>query len=273
MTGNPFWIRKTAVEIGPSGGTGRRWDSVRVNFSVVKTDNPQADTATIQLWNLSPDSRNFAKTGQVVRLFAGYESAPLGQIFSGEAKKVANVKDGLDFVTSIEGADGGRIIRVSRLSATYRGPIGLRSLFARVAASMGLSNVVLPDSLPDIQYQGGYTAFGPSRKVLDDLVKTAKAKWMIQDGDLVISMDKKATAHLGVILSQDTGMIGTPERLDGGRIKVVSLLNGLIKPRRPLKVASRWINGWFIPKLVTHAGDSGWSTEYYTTVEAIEASI
>jgi hypothetical protein len=264
-----FWEREARLEVGDAGSTGKSWSGLRLAFKVEKDDNPAPDEGTISIWNLSQESREGIVKGQLARLFAGYRDTPQPCIIQGDIRKVSHKKDGLDVVTELTVADGGIVYQTARLSRTWRGPVGARTILADVAASMGLGIAALPVDLPDIQFLRGFSALGPARETLDTIAKTTGARWTIQDGEIVFTRNRKATTETAFILSPDSGLVGSPERMEDGTVTATCLLNGLIRPRRKVEIQSAETNGFFIVKKVTHDGDT-FGQNYYTTIEGME---
>ena len=61
--------------------------------------------------------------------------------------------------------------------------------------------------------------------------------------------------------------MGSPTVTDKG-IEVVCLLQPLIAPGRRFRIESRDFKGIFRAGEVTHSGDSGWETDFYTKITA-----
>jgi len=267
-----FFNRVVVLDAGLPGQTGRSWSGLRIGFEVEKLGDKTPDTAAIEVFNLNPDSRSFlSEPGTVVRLAAGYtgqgDSPP--EVFMGDIRpeSIVHAREGTDIVSRFEAADGGVKLQTTRLAASFAGPIGTRDLLREVAAKMGLDYAQLPDALPDQQYMCGYSIFGPVRESLDDIVQSAGARWTVQDGELVVTMDGEATIEVAVLLSPTSGLIGEVERMGTTAVRVTSLLNGRIKPRRRLQVESAGFTGIVRPTTVRHFGDAGWSPDFYTQAE------
>ena len=144
-------------------------------------------------------------------------------------------------------------------------------MLTRIANAMGVQVAPLPPELPVINYTSAYTVAGPTRDALDDLTRTLGATLSLQDGELLITLIGKGTTETAFLASPTSGLIGTPEKLKKG-LKFRVLLNGKIKPRRLVRLESREFTGFYLPKKVTHSLDSGFESDFYTDIEAIEAT-
>jgi len=265
------WGRTVRLVCGQPGEVGRGWSDLRINASIKKTDSKKPDKGTIQLYNLNEDSRGFMQNdGNVVILSAGYGEAEV--IFTGDVDEVTNIKDGRDWITEIEAADGRRSYQGGSLFQTFDPPLTSQTLITRIATAMGLGIANIPASMPVIDYLQGYTIAGPARDALDEIAESTGTKWSIQDGELIFTLEGEGLDQQAFLVTPESGLVGTPEKTKKG-LKISMLLNGKVKPRRPVAVKSRDFDGFVIPKTVEHQLDTGFETDFYTNVEAIETGI
>jgi len=259
--------RVVIVRVSLPGQEGREWKDLRVNFSVEKSDKGKPNKSKIQLYGLSRDSRGFIQEeGARIVLQAGYDQSP-PVIFQGDVDDAEPKYDGRDIVMNIEGRDGGTAYNEAAIFETYEAPLTYSTLLNRVAQSMGLRFANLPANLPDGDLVQGYSMAGPAREVLDEITSTLGAQWSIQDGELVVTLLGEGTAEEAWFLSPTTGLINSPQR-DKKGVKLRVLMNGRIKPGRKIVISSRDVQGVYIPTVVKHQGDSGWSDDFYTEIEA-----
>ncbi|AEW77472.1 hypothetical protein N7761_10280 [Aggregatibacter actinomycetemcomitans] len=110
---------------------GRRWkldisndqetlsiEQLRVAFEIDKTINEKPNPGKIQVWNLNRDHINQLLSGafQKATLSVGY--GELRQIYSGDITKARVLRHGLDFVLTLECADGHQAYTKSRATTT-----------------------------------------------------------------------------------------------------------------------------------------------------------
>lgn len=265
------WNRIVRLVCGQPGEVGRGWSDLRINASIKKTDSKKPDKGTIQVYNLNEDSRGFMQNdGNVVILSAGYGEAEV--IFTGDVDEVTHTKDGRDWITEIEAADGRRSYQGGSLFQTFDPPLNSQTLLTRIASAMGLSVANIPASMPVIDYLQGYTIAGPARDALDEIAESTGTKWSIQDGELIFTLPGEGLDQQAFFVTPESGLIGTPEKTKKG-LKFSMLLNGKVKPRRPVAVRSRDFNGFVIPKTVEHQVDTGFDADFYTNVEAVETGV
>ena len=263
--------RVVRVLVGQPGQPGRQWSGLYVNATVTKTDSKKPDKATIQIYNLNEDSSGFVQNdGNAVYLFAGYGEPEL--IFQGDVDEAVRARDGQDWVTEIEAADGRRAYAESSLFQTFDPPLNSTTLITRIANAMGLQIGNVPSGLEVIDYAQGFTVAGPARDALDEVTESLGVKWSLQDGEIIITRPGEGLDQLAYLVTPSSGLIGTPEKTKKG-IKFSMLLNGKVKPRRPVAIKSRDFDGFFIPKTVTHVLDSGFGKDFYTQVEAVDSGV
>lgn len=265
-----FFGRKVRVEVGRPGETGTAWEGLRIAFKVEKTGASEPDKAEVQLYNLSRSSRSAAEAdGLVVRLFGGYVTPAL--LFSGDVSKVEHESALPDIATRIEAEDGGRAW-ASRMQETFAGPVDAATLIRRLADVMRIPVAYLDPDIAAVQFQTAYVVSGPVRRSLDDLTATVGASWMVQDGALVVYRTGQPVTRTGPVLTPTTGLVGRAEKTDDG-VKVTALLQPSLVPGAVFRVESEGATGWFRATKVTHVGDSGWDTPFYTEVEAREVAV
>ena len=262
-----LYRRQVAVEVGLAGGAAKRWEDLRVSFSVAKGTGRTPNKLTCDAYNLSRASSNaFNEPAAVVRLFAGY-GAPQA-IFLGDVDRAIRSRNGNDIITRIEGSDGGRKFRDSRISKSFSAEITVEAAIRELASAAGISFGSL-GSIPDVRIGEGTTLDGPVRDELDRLTDMIGAEWSLQDGELQILAPSETTTEASVLLSPDSGLIGSPVPTDKG-LELVSLLQPKLAPGRRFQLRSRHFNGVYKVKQVEHVGDSGWAQEFYSKVVARE---
>lgn len=267
---NELFGRVWTVTIGPPGQQGRRWEDLRVSFSVEKTATATPNTLRLDITNLSADSRAYAsKKGLAVRVEAGYEETGSKLLFTGSLEQVTHAQQGTDWVSTIESADGVQAYRSTVLAETLGPGSSERQVIEAAAKKLGVTLGELK-GLSDEKFAQGRTLTGPARVELDALCRSRRLRWSIQDGVLQILPVASALNLEAVLLSPATGLVGTPERTEQG-VKLVSLLQGGVNPGRLLKVEAKTLPGLYIARTVKHHGDSH-GQDWYTEIEASRAS-
>lgn len=236
--------------------------------------HPTPNTCSISIWNLAEATRAAFETKPTyVRLEAGYDDQPR-RLFEGDITFACSKRDGADWVTEMQLADGGRAMREARVNRSYQGGVSARTALAEIAKAMG----VRPPRSSELtelaaQYVSGLTLYGNASRELTRVLAPHGLSWSIQDGRLQILRDTDARPDTAVLVNQDSGLIGSPEfgspETTGGRpvLSVKTLLHAGIVPGGLVKVESLTANGVFRVDKVQHSGDF-FGENWFTTFEA-----
>jgi len=208
----------------------------RLKFKVEKTDGSEPNKASINIYNLSLESRNFIeRKNSVVFLKAGYQNA-IGLIFFGDIAEngVKQKREGPDIITTIEAGDAEAILSEAHLELSLaRGATTLQIIEA-AARELNLSVGVKKDIISKT-YSAGFSFSGSVKKLMDEVTRFSKVVWSIQDGELIIMNEKSNDGKEAVLLSKDSGLIGIPTKLKDA-YEFTSLLNYSIRPKRLVKI-------------------------------------
>ncbi|ALR08552.2 phage protein [Xylella fastidiosa] len=219
--------RQYRLEIG-SAQEGIAIDTLRIAFDIRKTSDSTPNPAKITVWNLNRDHLSLLTSRQYnrVRLLAGY--AELRLLFVGDIIKPSVRRDGTDYVIELECGDGDHDYRNAHVSFSLAAGATDAQVLSALSTSMPSTR------LGPIQMQGqrglsrGKVLSGNTRDLLDALAKNHGADWSIQDGALMLLPADTVLAGDAVLLSQSSGMMGSPEVTDDG-LKITTLLNPALR--------------------------------------------
>lgn len=216
------WKRKAQVIIGQSG-RGLLVEHLRVWFEVTKTVDPAPNTAVIRIYNLNPENEARIKNEfDELLLNAGYEDS-MRLVFRGNIKHVYRYREGADFITEIEAADGDKDFQTAILNMTLAAGASNQQLVDRAVGSFGSTQMGYVE-VPHKTRLRGKVVTGNTRTILDELARDSGANWSIQDGQLTIVPENKMLPNEAIVIRADTGMLGSPEVNDKG-VEVKCLLN------------------------------------------------
>jgi hypothetical protein len=164
--------------------------------------------AEIRIWNLSDDSINRIKRGDVALVNAGYKG-DVGTILYGFISKIQTRWDGMDRVTTINIMDSDDITSRKVTDIAYT-PGTLASYILRdMAGQLGLP-VGQMHLNQDYRYEEGYTASDEVSKVIQDVAADCGTSAYVNKGKLYIR-NLRIGADDVFSLSATTGLIGSPE--------------------------------------------------------------
>lgn len=252
----------------------REVDGLRIRFRVKKTLKPDPNSADIRIHNLGDATRATLQEAAVpVVLMAGYES-DTQVIFSGTSRAVDHRREGQDWVTHIQCGDGEQAFRgFSQFS--FGAGTKATVVLERIAKDLGID---VGDALAKLKrgdfregFLQGYTATGRAVRELDRVAKALGLEWSIQDGQLQLLEPDAATQAEALVLSADSGLIGSPDHKMAENASVAPLLraecllNGGVLPGRLVKLETATRTGFYRVENVEHQGDthgSEWTTAW-----------
>jgi len=265
--------RQYRLSAGPAGGAGfeigattpESPTALHIRFAVDKADTETPNTATISLWNLSPEQLAILNEKDcVVTLRAGYGShMPL--IFVGAVTYVETSLDGADRETHMELADGRIELRDSYVSLSYSGIINTRRIIEDVAANMGIA-LSFSYNARFTNLPKGFSYVGPGRTALDKACASSGLQWQIYNGVLQVKMKRDTMTRQVYLLNPDSGLIGIPKKIAFGKdaeadgdqsgYEVEYFLNGAIGIGDYVRLESIVAEGYFRLRNLTLAGDN-----------------
>lgn len=221
------WGRVAEVVIGKRG-IGVAISDSRIQFDISKTVESTPNAGVIRIFNLSPTNEARIKTEyDEIFLKAGYgENAQL--IFRGNIKHVYRYRDGNDFITEIEAADGDKDFRKSTLNATMAAGTTTAQLVSNAIGSFVGGTTAGAIQIPHKALRRGKVVSGNTRDILAGVASISGANWSIQDGQLTMISVNGVAPGTAVLVNSETGMLGSPEINDKG-IAVKCLLNPKIR--------------------------------------------
>lgn len=240
-----LWSRQIDLMAGSKGFDG---DNFRIEFNVPFSTSEDPDVSEINIYNLSKDSLAAIESKAYVILNVGYKG-DIGNILSGKIEELSSKWDRVDKITTIKVSDGGFEWRGTRIQKTYAPGSTAKYLMQDLSGLLGLEVVEISPK-NDITYQLGRTISGDVEKALKGLVKDTNSKMFIDKGKLYIR-DKDKGTQTGFLLNSDSGLIGSPEKIEEEdkqgikviKYKVKSLLNHRISTDSIIQVQSRSVNG------------------------------
>jgi hypothetical protein len=260
--------RQFRLELG-SGTAGIAIDNLRVSWEIKKSSDPKPNPGKIRIWNMSREHMNLLVSKQYnrARLLVGYNE--LRQIYLGDIIRASAVRDNLDFITELECGDGDEAYKHSHVSLSLAAGTTDQQAFTELAKTMpgvltGAAGFITKRKLPR-----GKVLSGNTRDHLTALAANHQADWSIQDGELVMLPAKQVLPDEAVLLSESTGMIGSPEATDDG-LEITSLVNPDLRIGGVVKVESivTAYNGVFKITTIEYNGDL-MGSNWYSKVTCI----
>jgi hypothetical protein len=232
-------------------------ESLRVAFEVTKSIDPKPNPGKIDIWNLNREHMGRILSGEfnLAKLWVGYDT--LRVIYAGDIVKKTVKRDGLDFVVSLECGDGHTDYQNSLVMTTLAAGSTDTDALGAAAASMrstqlGAVGLSSTRALPRARVLSGN-----ARDVLSRVALNSDADWSVQDGELVVIPANAVLPGEAVELSQETGMVGSPEATDNG-LSLQCLCNPALRIGGLVRVRSilDYFNGDYKIVNLQHQGDA-----------------
>lgn len=252
-------------------------DKLRIQFQIEKTLDKEPNTCELVITNLAAGTRvDLCKKPLIVRIDAGYEEdGGARHLFAGDLRYGWSKQEGTEWLTTLQLADGSRAFQHARVSRSYKAGTSVLTAVRDAARTMG---VLLPRNIEvstelGRSFAAGVQLHGNTREELTRLLAPFGYSWSIQSGRLVILKDDEVDTTRALVISTDTGMLGSPEfgapEKDSKppTLTIRTLLYPQVTPGGMLSVQSDSINGIFRAERVVHTGDSH-GDDWYTEIEA-----
>lgn len=260
-------------------------DKLRIAFKIEKHLAKDPNTCELTITNANDATRaQLCRSPLVIRIDAGHvQDAGARHLFTGSLRHGYSKHEGANWHTVLNLADGAAAFDGARASKAFvRGTSAIQAL-RYVAGTMGLdlpSEVQLSAELQR-QFATGLTLLGQSADEMTRLLAPFGYSWSIQDGRLIVLRDEQAAPGTALLISQETGLIGSPQfatpskgdlkKNKPAKLTFRTILYPQITPGFLVSVQSRAIDGIFRAERVTHTGDSHSSTDWVTEVECSPA--
>ena len=225
--------------------------NLAIRFKAKRTLAQRAGTLDLEIRNLSPEHRREIQTARRFRTFVEVQAGYVGGmslIFRGDLRKAVPAREGTDWLVKVTAGDGEHALRSARVSRSFAPGTTVQMVVQHIAEAMGvgvgnaataLRNAslgtagLLGDAMPE-----GTVLHGSAAAELTRLCESARKTWSIQDGNLQILDLGGALSRTAILLSPDTGMIGTPEVVNRRVITVKALLQPGLVPGQQVVVQS-----------------------------------
>lgn len=256
-------------------------EELRIAFHVTKTLEKEPNTLDLRVYNLSDGSRSLLDKRMKIVLEAGYLNRGTGTdtraiIFSGLSRLCDHLHEGPDWETHILCGDGENLFQTTRVLKSFAAGASLSQAIRFAADQLkvnigNLNDALNEGGLPFQKFEYGLPVSGSAYDVFNTLMKTAGYTWSVQQGALQVIKKGDQLVEEAVVLSKDTGLVGSPEHSAPHKSKkpsflvAKSLLNPKIRPGCTVRMDSLQVKGDFIVHKVVHSGDShgnDWTSKF-----------
>lgn len=210
---------------------------LRITFSVERSMESYPDRMTVNIYNLSKDTRKIIESSifeQIrspidsipsdydIKFAAGYDG-DFGILFSGNITTVTTRKIGPDIITTIEAADGFRLLTELALNLSYGPGTSAGQILADVIGIAQMTTPLILGFDANRKNLNGLVLSGGFKEAIDKIVTPQNLVWVIQNGRLLVLPDvpnafftlsgsSADESFRTLAVSRQSGLIGTPYR-------------------------------------------------------------
>jgi hypothetical protein len=270
-----FLFNRTAsIVIGKEGEEAPEISGLRIKFNIEKTSESTSNTAKIQVFNMNPTNRGRLEEKDLIVIlragYAGINEEPIEElIFKGNVSKTQTIKQGADYVSTIECGDGEKALLEKHLDKSFESGTKLTAIIDELKNTLGLAVADIKDITTE-QFVNGGSISGTVKNILDKLTERMGLTWNIQDEELHIQSPTTVNETEAVLVSAQTGLISEPIKREKG-IEVLSFLNPKFRPNRTMKIESDRMDSeesFFRIRKVNFTGDTH-DGDWLAKIEAI----
>ena len=251
------WNRKAVVTMGAKGGQGVKIEGLRVSFDIVKTLGKPSNNAKIKIYNLNESNKSILATKEnlLLKLEVGYGDN-VDLLFIGDIVRSTTQRNGADFISTIEVADGDESLRKATLDKSYVAGTNEKTIMEDALNAMKETGQVIIGTIATIGdniAQNGFSATGLASDIVEGLAKKQNHDFSIQDNETQVLKVDEDTGEEAIVLTPSTGLIGSPRigligesatKTDGIEFKAL-IQTTRFKPGRVAKIKSREVDGFF----------------------------
>ncbi len=211
-------------------------DNLRMEIEAVKEAQSLPAEGFVRIYNLNENTETrIRQRAERVRVFAGYDGE-LGLIFDGDIRRVERDRGGLVRITTI--TLGGNVFKLTnaRVSRSYEGQVSTRQIVSDVLPTFGIDFDSL-DVIPEDAVQNDFAFTGRTYDLLNKVLRPININFYEENNSISFSSVGSAPNEFEFLISQNTGMVGSPSITDEG-VKVKSLLNPRLNVNRRIRVVS-----------------------------------
>ncbi len=233
-----------------------------VRFGIEKTHKPQPNTCKITVFNLNSDHRaqleelrpktvkgtKLAIKGIPTKLEAGY-GKNLSQLWLGDLRTINSVRDGSNWVTTLESGDAEKAYVNARMHVSYGPKTPVATALRAMVKALGVGDGNVAKVISDLEIAGmgrlfsqGLVLSGSVARELTAFARSADLEWSIQDGSIQFSAS--------------TGMQGSPTVDADGILTVKMRILPDVRPGSLIVMDAERVKGNYRIEKATWSGDT-----------------
>ena len=241
-----------------------------VAFEVTRSLKPEPNTAEVQVFNMAPQKRN--KLEELDKVTVSIEAGYLNNtslVFLGVARTVFTNRQGPDLVTHVQAGDGEKEFRQGHIDISFKPGVSNAQVLDALVAAVGLGRGNMDSDVLQIFlaatepiFPQGAVLSGQASKVLHFILKSMELDYSIQNGAMQFLEFGAPVAAAAVLLSPETGLVGTPSVDNKGIVSAQALITPDIYPGRIVEINSEFLTGQFRIETCRYSGETSGNNWY-----------
>lgn len=192
-----------------------------------------------------------------VEIYGGYTDKP-ALMFLGTSQWIRHHHEGPTWITEMQVGDGLSTMMEGVASRSF--PAGatvfevvkyLVSVMALGRGNLSEASLMAAIGSQNSTLPFGWTSFGDAKWAMTQFLGDT-AEWFVDRGEFYVVAKGAALPDVPVIVSVDTGMIYSPDPVEGGKLRVRSIMRPDIRIGRKVRVVGPYYEGVYRAEVVTH---------------------
>jgi len=236
VSDNPQYLRKYRVLVSDRRGTALDVSDLRCVFCIEKKALQAVNYADISVFNLTnPTETAIIKEGHRVVVEAGYDKGSYGKVFDGEVfQPLWDRENVVDYRLILHCIDGDSLLHQNFANFSLASGYDYKAVITQMAAQARtkIPVGVISGGLSKKKAPRGKVVFGDPRDTFRNIARDNNAQFYVNDGQLNVMKITDVPRGQALVISPQTGLIGTPQQVDYG-FSFRCLLNPNIRIMNP----------------------------------------
>lgn len=234
-----LYIRKYQILVAKTDGTALDVSNLRCTFHIEKTYHAKANYSEIVIYNLSAETEGtIINEYDRVIVNAGYQGVDpngnpkqYGKIFDGNIIQCLRDRedDNVNYKLTLICGDADNYLNSAFVKQTMNAGITHRQMINALASQATITTDIgkISPDLKEVQLPRGKVFFGTPKQYLREIAADNNASFWMDNGEIHV---EKPTDNFGqaIVVTPETGLIGTPQMASDGGISIKMLLNANI---------------------------------------------
>lgn len=259
----------------PGTSLGVQITGLKCVFSVKKNLKGTPNTVNLKIWNLSEVTRKAiqALPTCTVQIDAGYLDQ-VSTIFLGDVRTHSTtIENDTDWVTEMAAGDGEKAIQHARVSVSLRKGSSIQQVLTTLVAALGVDPGNTAQAVAQLAPYGsmftmGTVLSGSASREMTRVLSSVGMNWSVQNGKLQILKIAAVVAGGALLLTPQSGLIGSPSIDKDGFLNCKVLMIPDTFPGRLCIIQSANVTGQFRIEETEHTGDTHSETDWDISIKA-----